>query len=85
MKSFKFVVKDELGIHARPAGIIAKEAKKFQSTIKITKGEKTVTASQLLMLMSLGVRKGEEVIITVEGSDENEAYVAIETLFNSIL
>lgn len=85
MKSFNFVVKDELGIHARPAGIISKEAKKFESTIKITKGEKTVTASQLLMLMSLGVKKGEEVIITVEGSDENEAFAAIKTLFNSIL
>lgn len=85
MKSFNYTVKDELGIHARPAGIIAKEAKKFESTIKITKGAKTVTAAQLLMLMSLGVKKGEEVTITVEGSDEEEAFAAIEKLVNDIL
>lgn len=85
MKSFKYVVKDELGIHARPAGMLAKEAKKFQSAIKITKGDKTISASQLMMLMSLGVKKGEQVTVTVEGADENEAYAAMDTFFKTNL
>ncbi len=85
MKSFHFVVNDELGIHARPAGLIVKEAKKFQSSIKITKGERTVLASQLMMIMSLGVKKGEEVSVTIEGEDENEAYTAIESFFQNNL
>ena len=39
MKSFEYTVKDELGIHARPAGLLVKEAKKFQSECTITKGD----------------------------------------------
>ena len=85
MKSFHFVVNDELGIHARPAGLIVKEAKKFKSSIKITKGDRTVLASQLMMIMSLGVKKGEEVSVTIEGEDENEAYTAIESFFQNNL
>ena len=85
MKSFNFVVNDELGIHARPAGLIVKEAKKFQSIIKITKGDRTVLASQLMMIMSLGVKKGEEVSVTIEGEDENEAYTVIESFFHNNL
>ena len=39
MKSFNYVITDEVGIHARPAGILVKEAKKYASTIRIVKGE----------------------------------------------
>jgi len=77
MRSFKYIVKDELGIHARPAGLLTKEAKKYKSNIKIKKGEKEVSASQLLMLMGLGVKYGEEITITIEGADEEAAYAAI--------
>jgi len=77
MKSFTYVITDELGIHARPAGMLAKEAKKYDSEIKIRKGDKKVAASQLLMLMGLGVKKEEEVEITVQGPDEEEAYDAM--------
>ena len=56
MKSFEYTVKDELGIHARPAGLLVKEAKKFQSECTITKGDKTKKLTQLMMLMSLGVK-----------------------------
>lgn len=40
MKNFEYTIKDELGIHARPAGMLVKEAKKYQSKITITKTEK---------------------------------------------
>ena len=42
MKTFDYTVKDELGIHARPAGLLVKEAKNFTSKITIKKGEKEV-------------------------------------------
>lgn len=82
MKSFQFTVKDQLGIHARPAGMLAKECKKYTSTIKIKKGEKEATASQLLMLMGLGVKQNDEVLVTVEGADEEAACQAMEQFFN---
>ena len=55
MKSFEYTVKDELGIHARPAGMLVKEAKKYESKITITKEGKTVDVTKLMMLMSLAV------------------------------
>ena len=54
MKSFTFTVKDPMGIHARPAGLLAKMAKTYPDTvITLTKGEKTVKMTQLMMLMGL--------------------------------
>ena len=58
MKTFEYTVKDELGIHARPAGLLVKEAKKFESECTITKGGKTKKLTQLMMLMSLGRKAG---------------------------
>lgn len=53
MKKFNYVIKDEIGIHARPAGLLVKEAKKYESTITIRKGEKTAEAKKLMALISL--------------------------------
>lgn len=47
MKSFNYTINDELGLHARPAGLFVKEAKKYQSKITLTKEGKTVSATQL--------------------------------------
>lgn len=85
MKSFNYVIKDELGIHARPAGLLVKEAKKFSSKITITKEGKTVSATQLMMIMSMGVKKGMEVTVTVDGADEDDACAAMEKFFNDNL
>lgn len=57
MKSFNYTINDELGLHARPAGLFVKEAKKYQSKITLTKEGKTVSATQLMMIMGLGVKK----------------------------
>ena len=81
MKEFSYVIKDELGIHARPAGMLVKLAKNYESNIEITKGEKTVGATQLLKLMGLGVKCGEEVKITIEGSDEEVAFQDMKKFF----
>lgn len=85
MKEFTYVVKDKLGIHARPAGLLVKEAKKFQSATTITKNGQTKKLTQLMMLMSLGVKQGEEVTITADGPDEDEAIAALKEFFEQNL
>ncbi len=70
MRSFTYTIKDELGIHARPAGMLAKAAKAMDSEITITKGEKTVNAVKLMALMGLGVKCGDNITVTVNGGDE---------------
>lgn len=72
MKEFKFTVTDPVGIHARPAGVLVKAVKASGSAVNITKGDKTVDASRLMAVMSLGVKQGEEINISVEEDDRFE-------------
>lgn len=78
MKQFTYVVTDPLGIHARPAGLLAKQGKAFaDTTVTITKGSATVKATQLMKLMSLGVKAGDTITLTCEGANEDAALEAM--------
>lgn len=85
MKTFDYTIKDELGIHARPAGLLVKEAKKYESECTITKDGKTKKLTQLMMLMSLGVKQGETVTVTAEGADEDAAIAGLKEFFEANL
>lgn len=85
MKTFTYTVQDELGIHARPAGMLAKEAAKWKSTITIDNGVKKADTKRLMAIMSMGVKKDVTVTINVEGEDEEMAAAAIEEFFKANL
>lgn len=85
MQELKFIITDELGIHARPAGMLVKEAGKFQADIKVIKGEKSADAKRLFGIMGLAAKKGEELTITAEGADEAEAITAMEAFLKENL
>ena len=85
MKQFEFTIKDELGIHARPAGMLAKLAKSFESDITITKGDKTVNAGKLIALMGMGIKCNDTITICIDGADEEQAAVEIENFLNENL
>ena len=85
MKEFTYVIKDELGIHARPAGLLAKEAKAFSSVVTVAKAGNAVKATQLMKLMSLGVKKGDEVTVAADGADEDAAIAALKAFFEANL
>ena len=86
MKQFNYVINDPLGLHARPAGLLAKLAKPYADTvISVTKGDKTVKASQLMKLMSLAAKNGDEVTVTVEGPEEETAFEAVKAFFDANL
>ena len=85
MRSFAYVITDKAGIHARPAGTVVKTAQKFASDILIKKGEKEADAKKLMQLMSLGVKGGEEISVTAEGTDEEEACAAMERVLKENL
>lgn len=78
MKEFNYIIKDSLGIHARPAGLLVKKAGTFKSDITITKNGKTVDSKKIFGIMGLGVKQGEEITIKITGEDEDDAYKAIE-------
>ena len=85
MKEFSYTVKDELGIHARPAGMLVKEVKNFKSKVTLEKDGKTVDASRLMAVMGMGVKKDMTVKVTVEGEDEEACYEAIKAFFETNL
>ncbi len=85
MKEIKYTIKDELGIHARPAGLLAKLVKEYSSTVTLTKEGKTADASKLIAIMGMGVKKGEEITITVDGADEDAALTAVQDFFTKNL
>ena len=86
MKSFDYVITDPVGIHARPAGVLVKEIKKFAgSTVTISKGEKSVNALKLMALMGMGIKQGDTVTVAVEGGDEEAVAAAIEDFFKNNL
>ena len=86
MKEFSYTIKDEIGIHARPAGNLVKLIKGFESTVTIEKeGKPAINATALMKLMSLGVKCGDTVKFTVDGADEDAAAKAIEEFMNANL
>ena len=85
MKRFEYVIKDEVGIHARPAGLLVKEAKKYESKITISKEGKSAEATKLMAVRGLGVKCGQTVQVTVEGTDEEKAYEDILVFFEANL
>ncbi|MGN0358735.1 MAG: HPr family phosphocarrier protein [Candidatus Fimousia sp.] len=85
MKEFNYVITDEVGIHARPAGLLVKEAKKYQSEITISFNGKTADARKLMALMAMGIKKNDEVTVSVEGDDEDVALNGVQAFFENNL
>ncbi len=85
MKSFDYVITDEIGIHARPAGLLVKKAKNYSSKITIEMNGKTAEATKLMAIMSLGVKCGNTVKVTVDGEDEDAALEGMKAFFEQNL
>lgn len=82
MKQFTYTIKDELGVHARPAGLLVKLAKKYASKVTIEKDGKTSDMRKLMAVMGLGIKQGETITVTVEGEDETVASEEIAAFLN---
>lgn len=85
MQNFDYEIRDELGIHARPAGALVKKAKGFKSKITVSKNGKAADATRLLAVMGLGVKCGDRVYVTVQGADETEAAESLRRFFTENL
>lgn len=85
MKILNYVITDREGIHARPAGLLVKEANKFNSKITISKGEKSGDLKRIFAVMGLAAKKDESITVTAEGEDEEAAIAAISELLKNNL
>jgi phosphocarrier protein len=78
MKEIKYVLKDPLGLHARPVGLLVKIAAKFKSDIQIGKAAKMANAKRIIGVMALTLKQDDELIMTFNGEDEEEAAAICE-------
>lgn len=85
MQSFTYTVKDPIGLHARPAGALVKEARLYQSTVTLSAGGKSAEATKLMALMGMCIKTGAAVTVTVEGADEVACAAAIRTFMENNL
>lgn len=78
MIRFSCIIEDQNGMHARPAGMLVACVKNFDSSVRVEHGEKVADARRLLSLMTLGAKYQEMLTFEVEGSDEEDAALAIK-------
>lgn len=83
MKEMKHIIQDELGIHARPASLLVKVSREFQCKVTISKDGNSADAKSILRIMGLGVKKGDEITMTFNGSDEAEALTTIKVFLET--
>jgi phosphocarrier protein len=67
------VVKNQVGLHARPATFFIQRANEYKSSIWVEKEERRVNAKSLLGVLSLGIVGGTSIKIIADGLDEKEA------------
>lgn len=85
MKEFTYKICDELGIHARPAGLLVKKASEYKSEITLYKNEKSADLKRLFAVMGLAVKKDDTIRVTVSGEDEDTATTELEGFFKNNL
>lgn len=83
MYAKEITVKNEVGLHARPATYFIQKANEFKSGIWVEKEERRVNAKSLLGVLSLGIVKGTAITVIADGADETEAVEALVALINN--
>jgi phosphocarrier protein len=83
MTNQKYIIKNTIGLHARPAALFVKKAAEFESKIKVVKGDKEADAKSIISIMALGAIKGTEIVINANGDDSDSAVDALVKLLDS--
>ncbi len=82
MTTFQYTITDEVGIHARPAGLLVKEVKQYDTTVTLECNGKSADAKKLMAVMAMGVKQGDTVTVTV---DDDAVAGKIEEFFKANL
>ena len=78
MQEIKYRIDDDMGLHARPAGLLVKLAAKYKSDIQLGTPAKMVNAKRIIGVMALTLKQGNEMTMTFNGEDEEEAVSAVK-------
>ena len=78
MQTFEYTITDPYGMHARPAGMLVREASRFDSDITLEKDGQTADAKRIFSVMGLGVKSMQTIKVSINGADELEAAGAVK-------
>jgi len=73
-------IQNQAGLHARPAAIFSQKASSFKSNIMILKDGKNANAKSIISVMGLGVKKGETILVKIDGPDAAEASAELQKI-----
>ncbi len=77
------IVKNKLGLHARPAALFVQIANKYDAEISVGKGKQLVNGKSIMGIMMLAASRGSKICITAKGGDAQEAVEELERLVTS--
>ena len=80
MKTITYIEKSRLGVHARPAATLAQTCVNFKSAITVIANGKRANGINVLEILQLKIKKGDEVTFEIEGADEEAAAEKIESI-----
>ena len=80
MKSFECTITDPMGLHARPAGLLAKIVGNLKSKITLSYNGKSVACNRMIAIMQLQTKQGDVVTLSAEGADEDADLLALKEL-----
>ena len=83
MPTRRVIIQNRLGVHARPAALLVKEAARFRSEVFLSKNGLEVNGKSIMGVMMLAAERGSEIEIRVEGEDAAEALAALLALIDS--
>jgi phosphotransferase system HPr (HPr) family protein len=83
MQEVTLIIRNKVGLDARRTALFVQTAKKFASTITISKGERQANAKSILAVITLGATMGSQVTIRATGQDEEEAVKTLQGLVES--
>lgn len=76
-----YTINNRLGLHARPASLFVKTTGRFQSSIKVIRGEQEIDGKSIMGLLMLAAGPGTQLKVVADGSDEAQVLVALDDLF----
>ncbi len=83
MMSKTYVIKNAIGLHARPAALFVKKAAEFDANIKVLKDNKEADAKSIISIMALGAMKGSSITLSADGPDAEKSIDALIELMES--
>ncbi len=76
----ELLIINKLGLHARAAAKLVTLTSKYESNIQLTYNNRSINAKSIMGVMMLAAAKGSELMLTINGTDESAAHIAIEAL-----